>query len=936
MSGAALPNAFYPPGSTGGQIPAPLARPLRLFKFVLAIPTIVPLLVLMGWIFNIETAKSIAPRLVAMNPMVALAFIAATASLWIFRLGKRHPWQRWTCRVCAAIVLLIGAVRMFSYMSDIDLGLDHLLFSRRVGSSHIDPNSALNFVILGAALAILEIRKPAARRASQSLVLTAGIVALTAFIGYAYGIKPFDIVPSNVAMALNTAITFLALCWAMLLACDDHPMVGLTYSGGLGALLVRQLLPASLGVPFVLGYLALLGERHGAFGTESGVTLFVLGHTVLFFSMVWSNALSLSKIDQQRRDAVAELRRAHDDLELRVLERTEELARSNDRLRQSADQYRFLADAMPQIVWTTKPDGNNDYYNQRWQDLCVTPFEQSKERGWESAVHPDDLPQFIEKWNLCLRGGDPFEMEVRLKGATGQFRWHLARALPMRNKLGRIMQWVGTATDIEDFKHVESELRTIQKELEDRVRQRTADLEASNHALRRAGDRLRYDAMHDALTGLPNRSFFHDQVQRCIERARRRSDFRFAVLFLDLDRFKVINDSLGHAAGDRLLVTIGDRLRRCLRPTDTIAAETTDTVARLGGDEFTILLDDLKGENDAVLVAERIERALGQPIDFEGHQLYSTVSIGIVNGNANYGTAKELLRDADAAMYHAKAAGKARHVVFDAGMHAVAMERLRIESDLQNAIPNAELRLEYLPIVSLKSKKVVGFETHLCWNHPQRGLIPQSQFIPIAEETGMSGAINTWCLEQACLQLQAWKEKDFPKVSINVRLLRRHLNEPGLITKLQEILEKTSADPSKLTIELTESTIMADPEAARRTVAEIRALNVVVLMDEFGAGRSSLTCLHQFPIHGLKIDRAFVTSMCGRRDYAAVVHAIVTLAHHLNMQVTATGVETPEQVALLQKLECDAAQGHFFSDALDATSAEKLLSHPLKPLKHSA
>jgi diguanylate cyclase (GGDEF)-like protein/PAS domain S-box-containing protein len=935
VSDAAFHNTFFPTGPTGGAHSAPRSHPLRLFKFVLALPTIVPLLVMMGWIFQIQTAKSIAPGLVAMNPMVAVAFIAAAAGLWVFRLGGAGRWQKWTCRVCAAIVLLIGGVRMISYMSDADLGIDHLLFSSSVGKSHVDPNSALNFVLLGAALAILEIRKPAARRASQSLVLTAGIVGLTAFIGYAYGIKPFDIVPSNIAMALNTAITFLALCWALLLACDDHPMVGLTYSTGLGGMLVRQLLPASLGVPFVLGYLALLGERHGAFGAESGVTLFVLGHTVLFFSMVWSNALSLSKIDQQRRDAVAELRRAHDDLELRVLERTEELAKSNDRLRQSADQYRFLAEAMPQIVWTTKPDGNNDYFNQRYHGFTGMGFDQTRDRGWEATLHPDDVANCVEKWNHSMQSGEPFEMELRIKNAGGVYRWHLARALPMRNKLGRIVQWVGTATDIEEFKSVESELRTIQKELEDRVRQRTADLEASNHALRRAGDRLRYDAMHDALTGLPNRTFFHDQVQRCIERARRRSDFRFAVLFLDLDRFKIINDSLGHAAGDRLLVTIGDRLRRCLRPTDTIAAETSDTVARLGGDEFTILLDDLKAENDALIVAERIEKSLSEPIDFEGHQLFTTVSIGIVNGTTNYTEAKELLRDADAAMYHAKAAGRARHIVFDAGMHEIAMERLRIETDLKNSLPRSELHLEYVPIISLKSRQVVGFETQLCWNHPQRGLIPHSQFVPIAEETGIAGLINTWCLEQACRQLQAWKAKDLPQVAMNVHLLRRHLNEPGFVTKIQEVLAATGADPSKLSIELAESVIMADPEAARRTVTEIRAMNVVVLMDEFGAGRSALTCLHQFPIHGLKIDRAFVTSMCGRRDYAAVVHAIVTLAHHLNMQVTATGVESAEQVALLQKLECDAAQGHFFSPALSADAAEKLLANP-RPLKHSA
>jgi diguanylate cyclase (GGDEF)-like protein/PAS domain S-box-containing protein len=930
VSVQALLNNFYSQGSgpLGRDVKAPSSRPFRLFKIVATIPAVMPVLVLIGWIFGIDTLKAGAPKLVAMNPMVAVAFLAAAVGLWTYRLGGPGRWQRWTCRISAAIVLLVGLVRMIGYMADVDFGFDRLLFGSSIGSANIDPNSALNFILLGAALAVLEIKSPSARRASQSLVLTAGIVGLTAFISYAYGIKPFDIVPVSIAMALNTAITFLALCWAMLLACEDHGVVGLTFSGGLGGLLARQLLPASLGVPFVLGYLALLGERKGAFGTEGGVALFVLAHTVLFFSIVWSNAISLSRIDQQRRDAVGQLRRAHDDLELRVLERTEELARSNDRLRQSADQYKFLADAMPQIVWTTRPDGNNDYYNLRWLEFTGLNFEQSKDRGWEPALHPDDVKTCVEKWNGCLRTGEPFEMELRLKNAKGDFHWHLCRAVPMRNKLGRIVQWVGTATNIEEFKHVETELRNMQKELEDRVRQRTADLEASNHALRRAGERLRYDAMHDALTGLPNRGFFHDQVQRCIERSRRRSDFRFAVLFLDLDRFKIINDSLGHAAGDRLLIAIGERLRRTLRPTDTISADSSDTVARLGGDEFTILLDDLKGENDAALVAERIQKELNTPVDFEGHQLYTTVSIGIVNGSAGYTTAKELLRDADAAMYHAKAAGKARHAIFDANMHATAMERLRIETDLQQALPGNQLRLDYIPIVSLRTREIIGFETQLCWNHPQRGLIPQPQFIPIAEENGMSGPINTWAIEQACLQLQSWKTKGLPQATINVRLLRRHISEPGLVTKLQSLLEQTGADPSKLSVELTESVIMADPEAARRTVAEIRAMNVVVLMDEFGAGRSSLACLHQFPIHGLKIDRAFVTSMCGRRDYAAVVHAIVTLAHHLNMQVTATGVQTAEQVALLQTLECDAAQGEFFSSPVDAATAEKMLANP--------
>ena len=437
---------------------------------------------------------------------------------------------------------------------------------------------------------------------------------------------------------------------------------------------------------------------------------------------------------------------------------------------------------------------------------------------------------------------------------------------------------------------------------------------------KRAEEQLLHDAFHDALTGLPNRALFMDHVKMAIQRSRRSDNRLFAALFLDLDRFKIINDSLGHMVGDQLLVGIAHRLEACLRP--------GDTVARLGGDEFTILLEDLSDMEDAIEVARRVQEAVTQPFNIGGHEVFTTASIGIALSNTGYERAEDLLRDADTAMYRAKLEGKKRHVVFDKAMHDRAMQLLQTETDLRRALTRQEFFLNYQPIVSLETGRVLSFEALVRWRHPERGTVAPGDFIPVAEETGLIVPLGLWVLNEACQQMREWQRLGLADeaVTMSVNLSSRQFSQADLIEQIAGALRESGLKAGNLKLEITESMVMENIDTAIDMLMQLRNLGVGLSIDDFGTGYSSLSYLHRFPIDTLKIDRSFVTQMTDNSENAEIVRTIVTLARSLDMAVVAEGVETADQLRQLGDLGCDYGQGYLFSRPVGAGLAVELLT----------
>ena len=491
--------------------------------------------------------------------------------------------------------------------------------------------------------------------------------------------------------------------------------------------------------------------------------------------------------------------------------------------------------------------------------------------------------------------------------------------------------------DITDRVKAEVELRRSEREF----REQAEELERQkaqlvNEVAQRMGAeaQARHDAMHDSLTGLSNRAVLLDRIERCLHRTKREKDFVFALLFLDFDRFKVINDSLGHEVGDQLLISMADRLKGSLRIGDTTSRVDQEPdpgsgnlSVRLGGDEFVILLDGIKKVADATLVAERLQKSLEKPHKIGSHEVTSTASIGIVTSDLGYDSADEMLRDADTAMYRAKAAGRARHQLFDRAMHNEAVVRLALENDLRHALQHEQFRLVYQPIIDLRTGLAVGVEALIRWNHPERGIISPLDFIPVAEEIGLIVPIGGWVLLEACQQLKQWQDQfsSNPPLSMNVNISKRQLTHSDLVETIKQVLETTNIEPHTLKLEITESAIMDSLDDLKPVLERLRACGVFLCIDDFGTGHSSLSCLHEFPIEVLKIDRAFLDNMKENREYAAVTQAIVTLAQNLGMDVVAEGVETPEQVAQLQALETDYAQGYYFARPLSPEDAAAFL-----------
>ncbi|MBL8740340.1 MAG: EAL domain-containing protein [Myxococcales bacterium] len=583
-------------------------------------------------------------------------------------------------------------------------------------------------------------------------------------------------------------------------------------------------------------------------------------------------------------------RRAHLKLEqLRgmVEEQTQHLAESEAR-------YALAAAGANDGLWDWNLETEKVFYSPRWSALLGLPCAEPTLAPldfWAERIHPDDTDAFQELMGRLKTGAlENVSFEYRARHADGQYRWMLCRGAMRRSASGAPARAAGSQTDITSRKMAETQLR--------------------------------HEASHDALTGLPNRAVLNERLSRCVLRQQRDPAFRYAVMFIDLDRFKVINDSLGHGVGDALLVAVSKRLAACLRSIDTVASPDS-RVARLGGDEFVVLLEGLRQDADAIRVAERLLASIAEPIQAEGHTVHASLSMGVAIGHPGYTRAEDILRDADTALYRAKAEGRGRYGVFSDELHVAAMARWRTESALREAIERHQFVLHYQPIVSLATGEIQHLEALVRWNRPGGGLVSPGEFIPLAEESGLILPLGRWVLGEACRQLAEWQSRGVT-AALAINVASKQFSQPAFLEEVRQALDATKIVPTSLHIEITEGATM-DPRAVE-TCERLSKLGVRLHLDDFGTGYSSLTYLTRMPIHSLKVDRSFISRLVDDSLSAAIAQTVLTLASSLGMDAIAEGVETEEQAEALRRLGCPFGQGYLWSKPVDAQRAFELLT----------
>ena len=567
--------------------------------------------------------------------------------------------------------------------------------------------------------------------------------------------------------------------------------------------------------------------------------------------------------------------------------------------------FQLISENAADMIALVDSDGKRLYNSPAYQKVLGYSPEDLKSTSSFDLIHPDDRPRVLKAAEKSRLSGHGEQMEYRVLHKDGSWRTLESTSSPIRNVKGQTDKLVIVNRDITERK--------------------------------RAEEMLAHNAFHDGLTDLPNRALFLDRLQHALTLSKRHSNYKFAVLLIDVDEFKVINDSLGHTAGDQLLIQIGQRLKDSVRRADTVSrprvkdvpARLTndDTLARLGGDEFTVLLDDIRDPIEAVRVAERIQSELAPAFVVNQEQIVISASIGIASSTSPHTLAEDLVRDADIAMYRAKRAGKARCEVSDTAMHENAVKRLRLETDLRKALDQGEFRVFYQPIISLQTGKITGFEALTRWQRPE-GILPPAAFITVAEEIGLIIPMNQQLLREACQHLRAW-QTEFPSSSpltMSVNITSKEFAQPDLPNEIRECLQQTGVDPGCLQLEIIETIAMGDAEKSGHVLAQLKALGVRLSIDDFGTGYSSLSRLRRIPVDTLKIDRAFISNMDSDPESREIVRIIIMLAHNLHLKVVAEGTETEEHINLLKQLNCEMAQGYFYSRPADDQAMSKLLA----------
>ncbi len=559
-------------------------------------------------------------------------------------------------------------------------------------------------------------------------------------------------------------------------------------------------------------------------------------------------------------------------------------------LRASEERYALAAAGSNDGLWDWDLRSKRIYFSTRWKSILGYSEEEIGDRpeSWFDLVHPEDLDLLKAQLEAHLEGStSDFENEHRIRTRSDVYRWVQTRGVAVRDDNDEAYRLAGSQRDVTDRK--------------------------------RSEELLTHAALHDVLTGLPNRALFMDRLDNAVKRFRRRANNHFGVIFLDLDRFKVINDSLGHSAGDKLLRSIARRLQSCLR--------VGDTVARLGGDEFAILLTDIKDLSEVDAVADRIDQELDRPFNIHGHEFFTAASLGIALSSTGYERPEDLIRDADTAMYRAKSQGRTRRVVFDPAMHDRAMTRLHLESDLRRAVDRQEFLVYYQPLVSVGSGRLEGFEALVRWRHPEKGVLLPGEFLAVAQETGLSARIGWWVLSEASRRMKSWQER-FPwtsELSVSVNLDARQLSSTELIERVESELAASDLEARCLQLEITEATIIENPDLTHSILSQLHQQGIRLHIDDFGTGYSSLSQLHRYPVDFLKIDRSFIGRMSSNAKDQEIVRTIILLAHNMHLEVLAEGVESHEQLRLLGQLGCEYAQGFLFAKPLSPGAVEDLL-----------
>jgi PAS domain S-box-containing protein len=566
--------------------------------------------------------------------------------------------------------------------------------------------------------------------------------------------------------------------------------------------------------------------------------------------------------------------------------------------------FQLITENAADMIAVIDRNGQRLYNSPAYQNILGYGPEELAATSSMDQIHPGDRARVLEASVKTRITGRGERLEYRIRHKDGSWRFLESTSSPIRNPKGETDGLVIVNRDVTERK--------------------------------RAEERLAHQSFHDGLTDLPNRSLFLDRLQRVITTSRRHSDFKFAVLFIDIDEFKVFNDSLGHAAGDNLLRQIAERLTASLRGDDTISCPLgvgeaepfggESTLARPGGDEFTLLLEELHDPSDAIRVAERVQQRLAIPLSFNAQEIVLSVSIGIAFGSNGTADAQDVLRDAEIAMYRAKSTGKARCEVFDHAMHAGAIKRLQLETDLRKGLELNQFRVYYQPIVSLHGGQIVGFETLSRWQRPE-GLVMPGEFITVADESGIILPINRQLLYEACQQLRSWQElfpSDLP-LTVNVNVTPKQFAQSDLASQISKTLQDTGLNPCYLNLEITETIAMADADRSAVVLSELKALGVRLDIDDFGTGYSSLSRLQRFPVDTLKIDRYFISRMDMDYQTREIVRIIVMLAHGLGVKVIAEGVETQPQADMLRDMGCELAQGYLYSKPVPAEAIDQLL-----------